>query len=123
MRSERINSASVESAQADLKRQKNFIAQRERMRTAEPAPHATLGQPVRASASADDPDTHNRIHACLKKITATTRLTPSDEARRKVDCYRGSVGLQRECASRIAATYRLTSDQERHFQQQCHNLL
>ncbi|MDR2837323.1 MAG: DUF4124 domain-containing protein [Azonexus sp.] len=121
--SEHINPASLRDHRADLQRQKNIIAQAQQASTTELTPPAILGQPQKTSGGPDDSETRNRIHACLMKITATSGLSGWSQAQRKVGCYRGTVGLQGECETRITATLGLTSDQESYFRQQCRNLL
>jgi hypothetical protein len=122
VRSSQANPQALERAQNDLERQKQFVAQREQERTAEQARHASVAQARKVSGDAYDPDTRNRIHACLMKVTATLGLSPTAQAQRKVNCYLGTVGLRDECEGRITATGGLTTNQEQHFRQQCRNL-
>lgn len=122
VRSEQPSLQSVGRAQADLERQRQFVAQREQERTAEQVRHASVAQARKVSGDAYDPDTRNRIHACLMKITATMGLSPTAQAQRKVHCYHGTVGLRDECEGRITATGGLTTNQEQHFRQQCRSL-
>lgn len=122
IRSSQANPLALERARADLERQRQFVAQREQERTAGQLRHASVAQARKVSGDASDPDTRNRIHACLMKITATLGLSPITQAQRKLHCYHGTVGLRDECEGRITATGGLTTDQEEHFRQQCRRL-
>ena len=122
VRSDNVSPSSAARARADLQRQKRFVAQREHERETDLARYATVTQPRKVSGDASDPETRQRIHSCLMKITATLGLSPTTQAQRKVGCYQGTVGLQGECEGRITATGGLTTNQEQHFRQQCRNL-
>lgn len=109
------NEAALLRAQADLERQKRWLQSREN----EQQQHIATPAPRRVSGDAYDSEGRNRIHACLMQVTATFGLSPSQEASRKVNCYRGTVGLSDECEGRVAATSRLSSQDEAIYKAQC----
>lgn len=108
----------LERAQADLERQKQWLRSREGPQ------RPTIVAPTARRVSSDVYDTEgrDRIHACLMQVTATVGLTPSQEAWRKVNCYRGTVGLSDECEGRVAATSRLSSRDEAIYKAHCRSL-
>jgi hypothetical protein len=120
--SENPNANSVQRAQADLERQKQWLMIREREQHDAGPRYVAAPPATTVSGDAYDPVTRDRIHACLMGITAIVGLSPSQEAQRKVACYRGTVGLNEECEGRIAATSRLESREEARYKTQCRNL-
>lgn len=115
--SDSIEARQLRQAQADLARQREFVASRERERGQAPRYLAAEANPQRGNAL--DPEPRDRIHACLMAVTATTGLSPNEEAHRKVNCYVGTRQLYEECESRVASTLRLDSAAERHYKAQC----
>lgn len=113
---------SIQRAQAELSRQKEWLKSREREQQVSTPKYAVASNARTVSGDAYDPATRDRIHACLMQITATTGLSPSQEASRKVGCYRGTVGLADECEGRITATSRLGSREEEMYKAQCRSL-
>jgi len=59
------------------------------------------------------------VDRCLMSVTATTGLTPQQEAYRKVQCYEGTRGLVDWCEKSVGATMRLDSNSEQHYRNQC----
>lgn len=110
VRSYSIDAESHRQSQADLKRQKEWLARRAAEENRAPAPVGYV------SAPSYDRDA---IYACLMKITATPGLTPREEASRKVPCYPSGVGLVEECKSSVAATMRLPSNEEAAIKSRC----
>lgn len=117
--SDSIEARQLRQAQADLERQREFVASRERERGQAPRYVAAEANPHRGTGNVHDPETRDRIHACLMAVTATTGLPPNEEARRKVNCYVGTRQLHEECENRVASTMRLDSSAERHYKAQC----
>jgi len=112
------NDAALAQAQADLERQKQWLRSRETEQR-----HYVVPPPARrVSGDAYDPEGRDRIHACLMQVTATFGLSPSQEASRKVGCYRGTVGLADECEGRVAATSRLSTQDETYYKARCRAL-
>lgn len=109
-RDEYIPPSQRQAAQADLERQRAFLQQRER----ENRPAVTY-----TGSTANSGKDVSVIYACLMKVTATFGLTPGEEARRKVRCYSGTVGMNDDCQRSVAATMRLTSNEERAYKSQC----
>lgn len=119
---ESSDALALQQAQADLERQKRWLQSREREQQVSAWQYASTPATRRISGGADDHATRDRIHACLMHVTATFGLSPSQEAWRKVNCYRGTVGLQDECESRVTATSRLSSRDEQIYKAQCKSL-
>lgn len=110
-REEYISPEQQQNATNDLERQKNFLRAREREN------HITV---VRANNANTSPskDTE-QLHACLRKVTGTFGLSPSQEAGQKVDCYSGTVGLNDDCQRSVAATMRLSTQAETFYKGNC----
>lgn len=109
-RAEYIPEDQRQAAIADVNRQKAFVANKERERsTVFIAPSGPAATPT------DDP----RLQKCLRRVAATTGLSPEDEALRKVRCYEGTSGLAAECESDVSATMLLPSRSEQHYRHQC----
>lgn len=111
-RDEYISAYSQQAAADDLQRQKEFLRARER--------------DSRASGSSSSYTGNSRggvdmsgIYNCLQKVTATSGLSPSQEAGRKVSCYAGSSGLNDDCQRSVAATMRLSSQDEAYYKRSC----
>lgn len=68
-------------------------------------------------ASASERPEH--VDRCLMHVTATTGLTPKEEAHQKVRCYEGTRGLANWCEQSVGGTMRLDSSSERHYRNQC----
>lgn len=105
----------------DLERQKQYLRMREREQQSSVG-YTSTSSPHQGTGNAYDPDTRDRIHACLMKITATTGISSGEAARRKVNCYSGTRGLGDECEGRITATGGLTTQQENQFRAQCRSI-
>lgn len=110
-----------QSALSDLERQKQFLRMREREQQASFG-YTSPANPYQGTGNAYDPDTRDRIHACLMKVTATSGISSGEAARRKVTCYSGTRGLADECEGRITATGGLTTQQENQFRAQCRSI-
>lgn len=106
-----IDPETVRQSQAELQRQKDWISRRE-------ADHR-IPSPVSSSHAAAPAYDLDAIHACLMKVTAMPNLSPGTEARRKVNCYPGGVGLIEECKSSVVATMRLSSSEEAAIKNSC----
>lgn len=113
--SDSIEARQLRQAQADLERQREFVASRERGQ----APRYLAAETNPQRGNTHDPEPRDRIHACLMAVTAATGLPPNEEARRKVNCYVGTRQLHEECENRVASTMRLDSAVERHYKGQC----
>lgn len=120
-RNESIPVYQQQNAINDLERQKQFLRMREREQQAAGG-YASNTNPHQGTGNAYDPDTRDRIHSCLMKITATTGISSGEAARRKVNCYSGTRGLADECEGRITATGGLTTQQENQFRTQCRSI-
>ena len=81
-----------------------------------------LGVLATSSAGANDPATLDRINACLMKVTATSGLSATEQARRRVSCYYGTRGLSDECEGRVTATAGLLSSQENQLRSMCRSV-
>lgn len=66
-----------------------------------------------------DPDTLDKVQRCLMSVTATSGLVAAEEARRKVNCYRGTLGMADHCESSVTATMALRRDHEEQYKAQC----
>lgn len=97
-------------AKADVQRQKDWLSRRDAERYSV-APVAVTSSPP--------PYNRDAIYACLMKITATTGLSPYEEASRKVPCYPSGVGLIEECKSSVVATMRLSTRDEALIKSRC----
>mgnify|MGYP000969006065 FL=1 len=102
-RSDNIQAQQYQNAVNDLERQKQYLKMREREQQSSRVT-ASNTNPHQGTGNAYDPDTRDRIHSCLMKITATMGLSSGEIARRKVYCYVGTKGLADECEGRITAT-------------------
>ena len=120
-RSDNIPAYQQQNAINDLERQKQFLRMREREQQSTGG-YASSTNPHQGTGNAYDPDTRDRIHACLMKITATTGISPGQAAQRAVNCYSGTRGLADECEGRITATSGLTTQQENGFRAQCRSV-
>ena len=120
-RSDNIPAYQQQNAINDLERQKQFLRMREREQQSTGG-YASSTNPHQGTGNAYDPDTRDRIHACLMKITATTGISPGQAAQRAVNCYSGTRGLADECEGRITATGGLTAQQENSFRAQCRSV-
>ena len=120
-RSDNIPAYQRQDAINDLERQKQFLRMREREQQSTGG-YVSSTNPHQGTGNAYDPDTRDRIHACLMKITATTGISSGEVARRKVNCYSGTRGLADECEGRITATGGLTTQQENNFRAQCRSI-
>ncbi len=118
-RSEYISASQRQVAINDVERQRQFLNSLDRERQTVNVQVASSRNVHQGSGDAYDPETRDRIHACLMKITATSGLSSVEEARRKVNCYRNTRNLASECESRITATGGLMTDQERYFKGLC----
>lgn len=96
------------AAVAEVNRQKTAVANKER---------AALS--VAPSGRVASSGNTMQVQSCLRAIAATTRLSPDEEARRKVRCYAGTSGLVAECERDVSATMMLSSQSEQHYRQQC----
>lgn len=120
-RSDSIPAYQQQNAINDLERQKQFLKMREREQQSTGG-YVSNANPHQGTGNAYDPETRDRIHACLMKITATTGISSSEAARRKVNCYSGTRDLADECEGRITATGGLTTQQENQFRAQCRSI-
>ena len=120
-RSDHISAYQQQEALNDLERQRQFLRTREREEQATGG-YVSNANPHQGTGNAYDPDTRDRIHSCLMKITATTGISSGEAARRKVNCYSGTRGLADECEGRITATGGLTTAQENSFRAQCRSI-
>lgn len=111
-REEYISPYQRQSAANDLQRQKNFLNARE---SENRVSVANSGHTGNAAASANI----EQLHGCLRQVTATFGLSPAQEAGRKVNCYAGTVGLNDECQSSVAATMRLSTQDEARYKSSC----
>ncbi|MDR2189210.1 MAG: DUF4124 domain-containing protein [Azonexus sp.] len=84
--------------------------------------HRQPGAAAPSKKPRGNPNDRSRIHDCLTKATAVPGVLGWDEGQRKIECYRGTTGLQEECESRMTETLGLTADQERRLRQQCRSL-
>lgn len=120
-RSDSIPAYQQQNAINDLERQKQFLRMREREQQSTGG-YASNANPHQGTGNAYDPETRDRIHACLMKITATTGISSGEAARRKVNCYSGTRGLADECEGRITATGGLSTQQENQYRAQCRSI-
>lgn len=118
-RSDNITAAQQQNAINDLQRQRQFLNNLDRERQASDSHVAMNDDHHRGTGDAYDSETRDRIHSCLMKITATSGLSATETARRKVDCYRNTRTLAGECEGRITATAGLMSNQEQFYRAQC----
>ena len=81
-----------------------------------------LGLLAASSAGANDPAMVDRINVCLMKVTATSGLSATELARRRVSCYYGTRGLSDECEGRVTATAGLLSSQENQLRSMCRSV-
>jgi hypothetical protein len=116
------NEEALHRAQADLERQKRWLRSRESEQRQLAPQHAIAPASRPVSGDANDPVGRDRIHACLMQVTAIFGLSPSQEASRKVSCYRGTSGLRDECEGRVTATMRLSTQEEGYYRAQCKSL-
>lgn len=108
---EYVSSESYQRAQEDLRRQRAFIQSRERQNAA-----SNMTYTPTVVASGFD---YSAVQQCLGRVTATTGLSPTQEAARKVNCYGGTHGLNDECQRSVAATMRLSSRDEQYYKSVC----
>jgi hypothetical protein len=120
-RSDHISAEQQQNAINDVRRQRQYLntVERERQTSSQ---YVSTANSHQGTGNVYDPDTRDRIHACLMKVTALFGLSPYDEGRRKVDCYRGTKGLLDECEGRITATARLTTQQEQSLRGLCRSV-
>ena len=111
-RDEYISPSQQQSAVNDLQRQKEFLRARERENRVTVSSSSYSGN----AGSATD---ITQIYPCLQKVTATFGLSPSQEASRKVACYRSTVGLNDDCQRSVAATMRLSNQDETRYKSHC----
>lgn len=109
---EYVSADQQQNAINDLERQKKFL------KTREDENRASARKFARSSSSAPENDTAE-LHACLRKVTGTFGLSPSQEASRKVNCYTGTSGLNDDCQRSVAATMRLSSRDETFYKSNC----
>lgn len=109
-RSEYISQHQQQAAQQDIERQREFLRRREQEY-----------RPVSTSSSSHSQGSKDvsGVHACLMKVSSIFGLTPSEEARRKVNCYSGMVGMNGDCQQSVAATARLSTNEEMAYKRQC----
>lgn len=105
---EQISPSQRQAAIDDLNRQKAFVVRAENSRQVESAP-------VSGQAQGGGRD----VTGCLMKVTATSGLSPAQEAHRKVVCYQGTRFMADDCERNVAATMRLSSSSEQHYRAQC----
>lgn len=99
----------------DLQRQKEFLRTREsENRVAVPSSGYT-GSSGNSGSRTD----MTQIYGCLQKVTATFGQSPSQEASRKVSCYSGTSGLNDDCQRSVAATMRLSNQEESLYKGYC----
>lgn len=101
------------AAVAEVNRQKTVVANKERERAA-----LSVAPSGRVASSGNT----TQVQSCLRAIAATTRLSPDEEARRKVRCYAGTSGLVAECERDVSATMMLPSQSEQHYRQPARNI-
>jgi hypothetical protein len=119
---ENASASQQQNAVSDLQRQRQFVETKERERyMANLQPSATQA-PRSNNAAEQNSAVRDRIHACLMKVTATFGLSPSEEARRKVSCFINSKGMQDECEYSVAATMKLSSNDELNYKAQCRQI-
>ena len=111
-RDDYISPSQRQASVDDLQRQKEFLRARERENR---VAVSSSGYSGNTSSTTD----MTQIYACLQKVTATFGLSPSQEASRKVNCYSGTVGLNDNCQSSVAATMRLSSQDETRYKSYC----
>ena len=111
-REEYISPSQRQSAAVDLQRQKNFLNTREKENRVSVASSGYAGNAANSTNI-------EQLHGCLRKVTGTFGLSPSQEASRKVNCYSGTVGLNDECQSSVAATMRLSTQDEARYKSYC----
>lgn len=111
-REEYISPDQRQNAIDDLQRQKEFLNTRERNNRASVA-NSSYADNTAATTNIE------QLHACLRKVTGTFGLSPRQEASRKVECYAGSTGLNDDCQRSVAATMRLSTQDEVHYKGQC----
>lgn len=102
---EHISATQQQNAINALERQKKYLKAREI------ANQRAATRTVSAAPIAPGNDT-TQLHSCLRSVTATFGLSPAEEARRKVNCYRGTVGLNDECQRTVTATMRISTAEE-----------
>lgn len=99
----------------DLQRQKEFLRGRESENRV-----AVAGSGYNGNTGNTGPSTDmTQIYSCLHKVTATFGLSPAQEASRKVGCYKNTAGLNEECQRSVAATMRLSSQEETLYKSYC----
>lgn len=111
-RDEHVPAYSQQAAANDLQRQKEFLRTRERDNRA-PVPSSSYASHSRGGTDMSG------IYSCLQKVTATVGLPPYQEAARKVGCYGGSSGLNDDCQRSVAATIRLSNQDEAFLKRSC----
>lgn len=111
-RDEYISPYQRQNAADDLQRQKEFLKARERENRVSVASSSNTGNVVVSTDIAS-------IYGCLQKVTATFGLSPSQEASRKVSCYSGTVGLNDDCQRSVAATMRISTQEEMRYKSYC----
>jgi len=111
-RDEYISPDQRQNAVNDLQRQKEYLKSREREGQVSVV---SSSHTANSAANAD----MGAIHSCLMKVTATFGLSPTQEASRKVNCYSGTVGLNNECQGSVAATMRLSTQDETRYKSYC----
>lgn len=111
-RDEYVSPYNQQRAADDLQRQKEFLNARERENRVSVV---SSGQAGNATTNNDIP----QLHSCLRKVTGTFGLSPSQEASRKVSCYNGTVGLNDDCQRSVAATMRLSTQEEMRYKSYC----
>ena len=118
-RSDNIPYSQQQNAINDVQRQRQYLNNLDRERQTSYMQTASNTDSHRGAGNAFDPDTRDRIYACLMKLTSTFGLSASDQARRKVYCYQNTKNLAGECESSVAATMGLRSDIEQAYKAQC----
>ncbi|WP_341742891.1 hypothetical protein [Azonexus hydrophilus] len=63
--------------------------------------------------------TITEVDSCLMSVTAAPRMSPDEEASRKVRCFHGTRELIDKCERAVASTMRLSSQSEERFRRQC----
>lgn len=99
------------AAQQDLERQKAYLRGREQETRTTTTTYAT--------APAATGKGMTEVQPCLMQVTATFGLSPAQQASRKVSCYSGTSGLNDDCQRSVAATMRISTNEETFYKRQC----
>lgn len=59
------------------------------------------------------------VDKCIMSVTAMFGLSPSDEASRKVNCFRGAKNMVDKCERTVGGTVRINSNSEQALRQRC----